>query len=218
MPLHADTIRAILNNWNTTKYNGSQDVRPWLMEVEEKCRIYGIQEAQMTEVAVKCTEGEANPVLTAMFKAKVDKAGVWPWADFKKCLIGIEDNYRQNLKDAPQNAEDGDFRSQHPYAAAALGVTLVGVGAVLVLPAVGVAILGAVGFGSGGVAAGSLAAFLQSVIYGGATGGVFSVCQSLAATAVVCPLATVAGSELAAAGAWLSGGRRDREEPAAAER
>ena len=56
--------------------------------------------------------------------------------------------------DAPQNAEDGDFRSQHPYAAAALSVTLVGVGAVLVSPAVGIAILGAVGFGSGGVAAG----------------------------------------------------------------
>ena len=56
--------------------------------------------------------------------------------------------------DAPKNAEDGDFRSQHPYAAAALGVTLVGAGAILVLPAVGIAILGAVGFGSGGVAAG----------------------------------------------------------------
>ena len=95
MPLHADTIRAILNNWNATKYNGSQDVRPWLMEIEEKCRIYGIQGAQMTEVAVKCTEGEANLVLTAMFKAKVDKAGVWPWADFKKCLIGIEGKHNQ---------------------------------------------------------------------------------------------------------------------------
>ena len=58
--------------------------------------------------------------------------------------------------DAPQNAKDGDFRSQHPHAAAALGFTLVGAGAILVLPAVGAAILGAVGFGSGGVAAGLL--------------------------------------------------------------
>ena len=56
--------------------------------------------------------------------------------------------------DAPQDAEDGDFRSKHPYAAAALGVTLMGAGAVLVFPAVGVAILGAAGIGSGGVGAG----------------------------------------------------------------
>ena len=51
-------------------------------------------------------------------------------------------------------AEDGDFRSDHPYAAAALSVVLMGAGTVLVFPAVGVAILGAVGFSSGGVAVG----------------------------------------------------------------
>ena len=56
--------------------------------------------------------------------------------------------------DVPQDAEHGDFRFEHPYAAAALGVVLVGAGTVLVFPAVEVAILGAVGFESGGVAAG----------------------------------------------------------------
>ena len=56
--------------------------------------------------------------------------------------------------DAPQDARDGDFRFEHPYAAAVLGVILMGAGAALVLPAVGVAILGATGFSSGGVAAG----------------------------------------------------------------
>lgn len=56
--------------------------------------------------------------------------------------------------DAPQDAKSGDFRSQHPYAAAALAVTLVGVGAVVVLPAVTVGILGVIGFTPAGVAAG----------------------------------------------------------------
>jgi len=56
--------------------------------------------------------------------------------------------------DAPQNVEDGDFRSEHPYVAAALGVTMIGVGTAVVLPAITVGILGAVGFGAGGVGAG----------------------------------------------------------------
>ena len=55
---------------------------------------------------------------------------------------------------------------------------------------------------------------MQSLIYGGATGGVFSALQSFAATTVVSPLATLAGAGLATAGAWFHG---DREDPAAAE-
>ena len=49
---------------------------------------------------------------------------------------------------------DGNFRTQHPYVTAALAVTLIGVGTATVLPAVTVGILGAIGFGPGGVAAG----------------------------------------------------------------
>ena len=52
--------------------------------------------------------------------------------------------------DVPQGSKDGGFRAEHPYAAAALSVTLMGTGAVLVFPAV----LSAIGFTSGGVAAG----------------------------------------------------------------
>jgi len=61
----------------------------------------------------------------------------------------------------------------------------------------------------------SIAAFLQSVIYGGATGGLFSVFQSLGATAVAPPLfQTLAGLGTATAGAWLrssNGTREDRD-------
>ena len=95
MVLHAETIRAILNNWDATRYNGSQDVRPWLMEIEEKCRIYGIPQIQMTEVAIRCTDGEVNTVLTAMFEARVAEAGPWLWTDFKECVIQIEGERNQ---------------------------------------------------------------------------------------------------------------------------
>jgi len=215
MALNAGAIKALLSNWGATMYDGSQDVRPWLMEIEEKYRIHGIPEIHMTDMAVKFTNGEVNTVLTAMYKARVAEAGAWSWEDFKESLIKIEDDYRENMKYARQSAED--FRSEHPYAAAALSVTLIGTGAVLVLPTVGAAILGAVGFGSGGVTAGSIAASLQSAIYGGATGGVFSVLQSLGATTVASPFAAFAGSGLGAAGAWCQAGSRDGEEPAPAE-
>ena len=61
--------------------------------------------------------------------------------------------------DVPQGAEEGDFRSKHPYAVGTLSVALMGVGTVLVVPAVVPAILATIGFGSAG----------QSLIYGGAT-------------------------------------------------
>ena len=101
MPLDADALRTILNKWDTAKYDGSQDVRPWLTEIEETCNIYDIPEIQTTEVAVERTEGEVNSVLTAMFKTKVAEAGVWPWADFKECVTQIQGEYNQPYQPQP---------------------------------------------------------------------------------------------------------------------
>ena len=54
------------------------------------------------------------------------------------------------------------------------------------------AALGAVGFTSTGVAAGSIAAGVQSTLYGGsvAAGSVFALCQSAGATGVIGSAAT----------------------------
>ena len=93
MALHPDAITAILNNWDAPKYDGSQDVRLWLRAIEELCRIYGIPQIQMTEMAVKCTAGQANPVLTSIFEAMVTEVGVWLWEDFKQYVIRIEGGY-----------------------------------------------------------------------------------------------------------------------------
>ena len=95
MALQAETIKAILNNWDVQKYDGLQDVRPWLAQIEENSQIYGIPETQMTEVAAKSTDGEVNTVLTAMLEAKVAEAGVWPWTDFKESVIQIEGEHDQ---------------------------------------------------------------------------------------------------------------------------
>merc|ERR1712142_243224 len=49
----------------------------------------------------------------------------------------------------------------------------------------GVALLGVLGFGAGGVGAGTIAAGVQSTFYGAWTTGLFSLCQSAAATGVI---------------------------------
>lgn len=96
MALHPDTLTAILNNWDAPKYDGSQDVRPWLMAIEELCRIYGIPWIQMTEMAVRSTAGNAYPVLTAMLETQVAGAGMWSWEDFKQSVIHIEGKCKRN--------------------------------------------------------------------------------------------------------------------------
>ena len=63
----------------------------------------------------------------------------------------------------------------------------------------GVAMLGMVGFGAGGVAAGSAAAAVQSAVYGAWTTGVFSLCQSAAATGVIGAAGTATGAGVGAA-------------------
>ncbi|KAJ8078941.1 hypothetical protein PM082_013225 [Marasmius tenuissimus] len=82
-----------------------------------------------------------------------------------------------------------------------IGGALIAGGSSVLLPSAGVATLNAVGFTSSGVAAGSLAASIQSVVYGSATSGLFSFCQSVGATAVV---ASPAGMALGA-GAMVVG-------------
>ncbi|KAF5349700.1 hypothetical protein D9756_008835 [Leucocoprinus leucothites] len=57
------------------------------------------------------------------------------------------------------------------------------VGSVIAFPFIGIPLLSAFGFTSAGIAAGSIAAWVQSVFYGGATTGVFSVLQSIGAQA-----------------------------------
>ncbi|KAJ3545438.1 hypothetical protein NMY22_g2442 [Coprinellus aureogranulatus] len=82
------------------------------------------------------------------------------------------------------------------------GAALLATGAaVVVVPVVAPLALGAVGFSSGGVVAGSLAAGAQSYFYGAWTTGVFSALQAAGATAAL----PAAGQIVAGAGAMAAG-------------
>ncbi|KAF5316775.1 hypothetical protein D9619_006715 [Psilocybe cf. subviscida] len=82
-----------------------------------------------------------------------------------------------------------------------IAIAAVAGGLVVLIPALTVAIVNVVGFTAGGVALGSLAAAVQSSVYGGLTSGIFSVLQSFGATATA-----TAPAGLAAAGAAVAGG------------
>ena len=79
----------------------------------------------------------------------------------------------------------------------------VGVGGAIVGIVAAPLVLSAAGFTAGGVAAGSIAAWAQSVIYGGATTGIFSLLQSAGAAGLGVAGNAVAGAVGAAAGAGL---------------
>ncbi|KAL0564684.1 hypothetical protein V5O48_017357 [Marasmius crinis-equi] len=84
------------------------------------------------------------------------------------------------------------------------GGGLIAGGSTVLLPNAGIAALNTVGFTSAGVAANSLAAGIQSLVYGGATTGLFSVCQSIAATAVAAsPVGIVLATGAVVVGAAL---------------
>ena len=90
-----------------------------------------------------------------------------------------------------------------------MAATAVGV---LAAPVVAGAALGAVGFTSAGVAVGSIAAGIQSAVYGGsvAAGSLFALCQSAGATGVIGSAATAAiggGTGLTGIAATLGGFR-----------
>jgi len=90
------------------------------------------------------------------------------------------------------------------------------VGSAVLVPAAGIAVLGVIGFTSGGIAAGSLAAGIQSAVYGGATGGVFSVLQGIGARAafpaiVNVVVGVVGGGAAAAAGTTDNGSHQQIE-------
>ena len=91
---------------------------------------------------------------------------------------------------APNQAEDNDRSKGSNKLLMGIGVGVGAVAGVAAAPFV----LSAAGFTAGGVAAGSIAASVQSVVYGGATCGVFSALQSAGAAGLGLVGNAVAGS------------------------
>ncbi|KAK1225721.1 hypothetical protein PQX77_011341 [Marasmius sp. AFHP31] len=105
--------------------------------------------------------------------------------DFMKTVHDFIQAQLKNLPSEIQNAitEFREFKEEHPYVVAAAGVALVVVATHVVFPHVFLWVLEMIGFGASGPIAGSWAAAIQSAAYGGNTGGLFSVLQSVAMTA-----------------------------------
>jgi len=93
------------------------------------------------------------------------------------------------------------FHEEHPALARSAGIGLLAVGGVAVLPTAGLVVANAAGFSAVGPVAGSLAAGIQSYVYGATTGGVFSIVQGFAMTSV-----PAAAHVLAGGGAAIIGG------------
>jgi len=206
-------MNAILSEWKAPRYDGSSDVETWLAEIDKGCEKYGIPIKQRVPVALYYMEGEAKIVMEFIRDHEMRTAKkAWRWHKFKKDLVLIhrEHNWRHPTPDSPPDGPK-DFASEHPFAAAAIRVTLIGVKSVTVVPALAAGILGAVGFTPAGVGARTLAAKVQSMVYGGSTSGLFSSLQSLGATIVAPSLATTGYEAVTAvAGGWFRSGSLTR--------
>ncbi|KAF9527876.1 hypothetical protein CPB83DRAFT_855347 [Crepidotus variabilis] len=122
------------------------------------------------------------------------QSGAWDWAKFLETL-------KELLVSFEEPDWFGNFEDQHKDSIRFAAKTLIGLGAVALTPAAGLLALNALGFTAGGVVGGSIAAGMQSTLYGGLTTGTFSTCQSIAASVAVPAIGSL-GSGL---GAVLTG-------------
>ncbi|KAK7043972.1 hypothetical protein VNI00_008140 [Paramarasmius palmivorus] len=135
-------------------------VEDWLDHINSNCSSRNIRRDQYVNVAILFLRG----IYQRFILANHQHASL-QWEDFRKLMLIDPTEILTKLA----------------------GTGLLAGGALAIIPSVGIAVLNAIGFTSSGVAAGSAAAAIQSAVYGGATGGLFSVCQSIGATAVVAP-------------------------------
>ncbi|CAA7266431.1 unnamed protein product [Cyclocybe aegerita] len=181
----------------------SVNLSAWLFRVERDLKDAGIPQAQWSDAMILLLEGEMNMAMRQRRQARRDLGvEVWDWAGFCKALeevlgdigiraVSLAEKYRHLLSLAGRPSFLQQLREYHPIATKVVGVGLVAVGGAALAPAIVVGGLNALGFTAAGVAGGSIAAGLQSVFYGGATTGLFSLCQSIGATAAAPTLASV---------------------------
>ncbi|KAG8913266.1 hypothetical protein FRC00_002752 [Tulasnella sp. 408] len=110
-------------------------------------------------------------------------------------------------EDEARARAEAEANKKNRWLAAAAGGALLTVGAVVVGPALAVGALNLVGFSSVGPVAGSLAATIQSIFYGGAvgSGSIFALCQSAAMGGIAVGSAAEIAAGVAALGAGAAG-------------
>ncbi|ESK86264.1 hypothetical protein Moror_16618 [Moniliophthora roreri MCA 2997] len=171
-------IRQILDQWNSHPAEvktwppgpGSQyTIEHWLDYIELGCHRRGIQPGQYVNAAIFFLRGQTQQIMTT-----IHQHHPLQWDAFKTFMVEVQES-------------EGNAERRRELLNKLAGGGLMAGGAAVVLPAAGITALNAIGFTSSGVLAGSIAAGIQSVFYGGMTGGLFSLCQSIGATAVAAP-------------------------------
>jgi len=187
-----------MNTANIPPPSSEEDLPRWILEFESAQNLTTKPRSQLEWADQAIIELKDSVFGSEMDKVRrlrhSDGMLVWPWDQFKvdlRMVVVTRDKQIRRLKAIVAH-----------FAGAGL---IIGGGAVL-FPSIAIA----TGFTPGGVAAGSLAASIQSVFYGGATTGLFSLLQSVGATAAapaapaaVATIVTAVGS--IAAGAVLAG-------------
>ncbi|TFK23716.1 hypothetical protein FA15DRAFT_670184 [Coprinopsis marcescibilis] len=210
MPISSLELRDRLTDWmaRSRRYpvfkGSSKDLSDWFRIVEEACEENYIVEAQWTGVGIFFISGDLKPVMEERQAKYVEKSGdeYWKWADFKDDIERVVAEAERIISEEEKETGPMDkakdaiaqFRKDHPHIAASASAGLVVGGSVVLIPALGILALNAIGFTAGGVAAGSFAAALQSIFYGSATTGLFSLLQSIGATAVLPAAGTIIAS------------------------
>ncbi|KAL0058560.1 hypothetical protein AAF712_014752 [Marasmius tenuissimus] len=197
---------------------GQEDAQYWLRHIDRQCDRYGISSEQRIQAALHFMRGSVHDVFSDAVRTLEEEGEELSWDDFKQTLLELEATSKAQLagsQDTTLNKSESESKSKNRLIARMTGGGLIAGGSSVLLPTAGLATLNAVGFTSSGVAAGSLAAGLQSAVYGGATGGLFSICQSIGATAVVAPpvvIALGAGAVAAGVGCVVANRVRSRDQ------
>ncbi|KAF9527878.1 hypothetical protein CPB83DRAFT_855350 [Crepidotus variabilis] len=189
--------------------NKAEDVDEWSSRLEKEFKDRGIPKASWPDAAILfLTDPRSHPELNMVMRQKRDErnralasAGVekaWDWDDFLEIL-------KEVLIELNTLSAFAQFQEEYPTATKIAKTGLVVAGATALTPVVVIGGLNALGFTAAGVAGGSIAAGLQSAVYGGATTGIFSLCQGMAATGAV-PAAISAVTSLAAGASMWRGG------------
>ncbi|KAK7462170.1 hypothetical protein VKT23_007773 [Stygiomarasmius scandens] len=185
--LTSAVIRSIHQEWasqNPASTDQKIDFGAWFHFIETGSARRNLSEDHRLVVAMSFLTPDLRDQLDRVVLEDVD-VNMTDWEVFKATLIAMgEERVTLVRFDDEGDSIPNNFSTTMQCIIAG---GLVGIGGAAILPSVGIAAVNAVGFTPSGVAAGSLAAEFQSIVYGGATRGLFSTLQSFGATAVMAP-------------------------------
>jgi len=192
----APDFKERLAQWATTSprypwFKGaSADLAEWCTLVEGACEDLLVPRSAWAAAAMGLIAGDLQPVMDERRVKFLEQSGedFWQWEDFKDDIrrvvleaekIIAEPQAGGGLKDSMTQ-----FRQDHPYIVASASAGLVIGGSLMIIPALGLVAMNAIGFVTGGVIGSSIASVLRSVAYGGAASGAWNVIKSIRSKAM----------------------------------